>query len=246
MSYINNNLLNDELINDLDECSVCCALFINKFTSCDVCKNCVCLDCYNKIKSFNIRQIPFENEERGILYNIKCPFCTNITIKNLSHFDKEEILNIALYDYIEFANNSIDLNNEINEINDDNNNLKKILNYNENNKITNYIIEKQNNEIIKLKKDLEDKNNMYKIDVYKFDNNRLITENMELKKENMELKKKYIIATTYFQSIEILYSGILDNIKNLCTVGKSKKIDKQIIFNEANKKFDLNINITTK
>jgi hypothetical protein len=93
----------DVLCEDLDECSICCATFINKFTSCETCKNCICLDCYNKIKQFNMLKIPFDNEERGIKFNTKCPFCTNTTTKYLSHFDKEEILNIVSYDYTEYT-----------------------------------------------------------------------------------------------------------------------------------------------
>ena len=214
---LNEYKIKNGLSENLDECSICCSTFINKFTSCETCKNCICLDCYNKIKQFNLLKIPIENEERGVKFTTKCPFCTN---------------NV----------------NEINEVNDENNNLKRLLNYkdNNNNKITNYIIEKQNNEIIKLKKELEDKNNMFKVDIYKFDNNRLLTENMSLKKEINILNSKYNMLVAYFNSIDVLFGIMMDNIKKLCMNGKSKKIDKQLILNETNKKFNLNINLITK
>ena len=245
---LNEYKIKNGLSENLDECSICCSTFINKFTSCETCKNCICLDCYNKIKQFNLLKIPIENEERGVKFTTKCPFCTNTTTKYLSHFDKEEILNIVSYDYTEYTFKILDNVNEINEVNDENNNLKRLLNYkdNNNNKITNYIIEKQNNEIIKLKKELEDKNNMFKVDIYKFDNNRLLTENMSLKKEINILNSKYNMLVAYFNSIDVLFGIMMDNIKKLCMNGKSKKIDKQLILNETNKKFNLNINLITK
>lgn len=237
---------NDGLSEDLDECSICCSTFINKFTSCETCKNCICLDCYNKIKDLTIQKIPIDDEERGIIFNTKCPFCTNTTTKNLNHFDKEELLNIVLYDYTEYSIKMVNYVKEINEVNDENNNLKRLLNYKDNNKITNYIIEKQNNELMKLKKELEDKNNMYKVDIYKFDNNRLLTENMSLKKEINILNSKYNMLVLYFNTIDNMFGVMMDNIKKLCINGKSKKIDKHLILNETNKKFNLNINLITE
>jgi hypothetical protein len=99
---------------------------------------------------------------------------------------------------------------------------------------------------MKLKQKLDDKEDIYKVDIYKFDNNRLLTENMSLKKEINMLNSKYNILVAYFNSIDVLFGIMIDNIRKLCINGKSKKIDKQLILIETNKKYDLNINFITK
>jgi len=241
------NSIDEELI----ECSICFETTVNKYTACSTCNNCICINCYNKTKQFNIRRIPVENEERGILYTNKCPFCTNITTKYLSSFEKDEIISLSTFDYNENFTKLTDFKKTNTDLEEENFKLKNLLECDKGN-VSNVIIDNLKRENSKLKKELEDKNNIYKIDIFKYDNNRLINENTALKKENNELKTKnkflinqYNVLASYFNTVDVLFGTVLDNIKKVCNTGKSMKIDKQIILNEANKKFNININIIT-
>lgn len=242
MSNIDNNF------NELEECSICYETFINKFTSCKTCKKCICLNCYNKIKIKLINTIPIdETYERGIMFNNKCPFCTNISKINFNEFDKEEILLITSYDYTMFNADLTEYEICNNELEYENEKLKSLLvyknNYNKSNKnkIINDIIEVYNNEITKLKNELKDKSNEYKADIYKYDNNRLMAENTLLKKELSFYRTNY----NNFKEYITIFNNIIDNLKIFCIKGKSKFINKLILLDNIDKKNKLDLTINS-
>jgi hypothetical protein len=205
-----------------DICQICYSDFVTDNLTCNICKNKICINCCNNLKSRCFR-IPvncnndkideYSKDSMNICYLYDCPFCRNKNTENITKFSKEEIIELTKKDY--YKNIGIDSSLILLK------NIEIIINNFQNNpeKYSKYIyIKKILNRNIQLEKDY--KKSCNDLSFYKTD--RLATKKAIVleKIKNNELIDQYNSLLLEFNSLNEKFKDITTKI---CTKGMSKK-----------------------
>ena len=132
-------------------CDICFERNKCKTFQCSICNNSVCIECFKKI---SISKFDFE-ETKKMFYDYKCPICRIETDYSFENFEKEEVINLAHKDFLNYVNTFVFNPNDETKIRFKNSLI-------ENAKLSKQI-QSNESEIKKLKVELKTTENNYKL-----------------------------------------------------------------------------------